>query len=192
MFVHGTERWWIISCRTYADSKSLSFFSLLYFMVSTFGLFFLSVSFQIHTQSISLFIRFILYYFSSFSIIAFSFSLHCITAFSGGLEWGSFSLLKWMATLCSNGHDCSVGDNTTISCQNWITLWLEHLVVVFFSLLCVLAFYDYMPFLCLPNFDATFHLDFWMGRPAVTCQVFFFNHFFHFCTTSGTKQNCKM
>lgn len=95
-------------------------------------------------QSLSSSVSFSTIFPSSPSLL-FSFSLHCITAFGGALEWGSFSLRKWMGTLCSNGHDCSVGDNTTDSCQSWITLWLEHLVLVLlFFPSCVLTFYDYM------------------------------------------------
>lgn len=160
MFVHGTKRWWIISWRTCADSESSSIFlSTLRFLHFCFSLS-LFLSKLTLNQSLSSSVSFSTI-FSFFSIIAFSFSLHCITAFSGGLEWGSFSLRKWMGTLCSNGHDCSVGDNTTVSCQNWITLWLEHLAVVLFFLLCVLTIYA---ILCLPNSDATFHLAFWMVK----------------------------
>lgn len=137
--MHGTERWWIISWRTCADSESSSIFlfsTLKHFCSSLF----LSLSkFTLH-QSLSSSVSFATIFPSSPSLLSHSL-FHCITAFSGQLEWGSFSLHKWMGTLCSNGSDCSVGDNTTDSCQNWITLGLEHLVL-FFS--CVLTFYGYM------------------------------------------------
>lgn len=141
MFVHGAERWWIISWRTCADSESSSIFlfSTLRFLHFCFSLFLSLSKFTLH-QSLSSSVSFSTFFPSQ--TLLFRSLFHCITAFSGQLEWGSFSLHKWMGTLCSNGSDCSVGDNTTDSCQNWITLWLEHLVL-FFS--CVLTFYGYMP-----------------------------------------------